>query len=114
MLPYTTLYYFTNNMRVMLKKGSKMALPLYYLFTTLKINTTFLLPFLPIYYLFKNLMCLTINKVVQGSISMSQNMCLKLKLTCFSCVSIYHNMREFVGDSCQDRRLSVAFCRFWP
>jgi hypothetical protein len=83
MLPYTTLYYFINNKPIMLEKWLKNTLPLYYLFTTSKNNTTSILPFLPIYYLFVILIYIIINKVVQGSISMSQNMCLKLKLTRF-------------------------------
>jgi hypothetical protein len=84
MLPYTPLYYFTNNKTFNKGKWLKTTLPLYYLFTTSKKNTTSILPFMPIYYLFVILIYLIINKVVQGSIGSIENMCLKLKLTRFS------------------------------
>lgn len=94
MLPYTTLYYFTNNKTINKGKWLKSTLPLYYLFTTSKNNTTSLLPFLPVYYLFVIPICLIINKVVQGSIGSTQNVPLKLKLTRVS--NYVHNIKHGV------------------
>lgn len=94
MLPYTTLYYFTNYKTFMLVKWLKTTLPLYYFYTTSKINTTSILPFWPIYYLFATLICLIIIKVVQGSIGSTQNVPLKLKLTRVS--NYVHNIKHGV------------------
>ena len=111
MLPYTTLYYFTNNKTFNKGKWMKLTLPLYYLFTTSKNNTTSILPFLPIYYLFVMLMCLIINKVVQGSIGSIENMTLKLKLTRFNNFLINKNIHGFVMGTVACGLLPMAFRR---